>query len=144
MKLYCLTNMYCNGIQAGIQAFHAGIRLVKEYENDTCSGSYYSTMINEWYNDHETIVVLNAGDHSSLLAYHDLLSQQASIPYAKFNEPGLNHALTSIAVLCTEEMVEDMKTMRSGDLMLKLELAKQYSPNTYAVLEAISSMRTVS
>lgn len=143
MKLYCLTNMYCQGVQAGIQAFHAGIRLVKEYENDTCSGSYYSNMINEWYNDHETIVVLNAGDHSSLQDYYTLLSQQTSMPYAKFNESGLNNALTSIAVLCTEEMVEDMKIIRGGDLMLKLELTKQYSPNTYAVLEAISSMRTL-
>lgn len=137
MKLYCLTNMYCQGTQAGIQAFHAGVRLIKEYE-----GSHFSTMIDEWYYDHETVVVLNAGSHSSLEKYIQDLKQQGQVPYAEFKEFGLNDALTSIAVLCTTEMVEDMSVLRmnlpAGDQLMEVKYGK-----LYPVLKAISTMRTL-
>ncbi|EON7861505.1 hypothetical protein ACSGOQ_005241 [Escherichia coli] len=137
MKLYCLTNMYCQGVQAGIQAFHAGVKLIKEYE-----GTAFSTIIDEWYYDHETIVVLNAGGHDKLNSYYDDLCKQGKVPFAKFNEAGLNDATTCVAVLCTSEMVEDMSVMRmnlpAGDQLMQVKYGALFN-----TLKAISTMRTV-
>ncbi|EON7637338.1 hypothetical protein ABV23_RS02435 [Escherichia coli] len=137
VKLYCLTNMYCQGVQAGVQAFHAGIKLVKEYE-----GTVFSTLIDEWYNEHETIVILNAGNQDKLTTHYENLSKQGKVPFAKFNEPGLNDTLTSVAVLCTEEMIDDMALMRTNDPMSDLQLFSKYG-HMYETLKAMSTMRTI-
>lgn len=129
--------MYCQGVQAGVQAFHAGVKLIKEYE-----GTAFSTLIDEWYYDHETIVVLNAGGHDKLNSYYNDLSKQGKVPFAKFNEPGLNDATTCVAVLCTSEMIEDMVIMRMNIPAGDERLFQKYG-NLYDTLKAISTMRTI-
>ncbi len=144
MKLYFLNNMYCQSTQAGIQALHAGIRLVKEYEN-----SDLSYMISDWYNNHETVVILNAGNSTDLDYYLKLLTSintdEESIPYSYFTEPGLNDSITSVAVLCSTEMVEDMKDMREKfeDTWLMERLSEKYGPSLFELLSAMSRMRTI-
>lgn len=147
MKLYFLNNMYCQSTQAGIQALHAGIRLVTEYHSeDGYISNECQSMVDDWYHEHETVVLLNAGN-STDLAYYLSLAKNSNdqVPYSFFNEPGLNDALTSVAVLCSTEMVEDMKDMRENyeDTLWMSRLSEKYGPSLFELLMSMSRMRTI-
>lgn len=114
MKLYLLVNSYCTGKQAYIQAMHAGFDLLMKYHDDSTYGTKCVDMITDWYNNHKTVVVLNAGNSDMLHYYETILDAQQTVPYDVFCEPGLDGAMTAIAILASTEMVEDMKHMRDG------------------------------
>lgn len=143
MKLYLLSNSYCTGKQAYIQGMHSGFELLMKYFDDSEYGSKCVDMIDEWHNEHKTVVVLNAGDSASLYNYLHLLDEQNKVPYAEFRESGLDNALTAIAVLCSTEMVEDMKYMRDGSYdEYPYYFESKYGYELAEILKDISTMRT--
>lgn len=149
MKLYFLNNMYCMGQQAGIQALHAGMRLIYSYQSNEFTDSECQKMVNDWYHNHETVVLLNAGNSTDLSYYLSLIKMSSTVseqlPYSFFNEPGLNDSLTSIAVLCSTEMVEDMKDIRENydDVSWMSRLSEKYGPSLFELLSSMSRMRTI-
>lgn len=146
MKLYFLNNMYCQSTQAGIQALHAGMRLLKEYHSDGYIANEGQRMVDKWFEDYETVVLLNAGNSTDLAYYLSLAkNSNEQVPYSSFNEPGLNDSLTSVAVLCSTEMVEDMKDMREKfeDTWLMGRLSEKYGPSLFELLSSMSRMRTI-
>ena len=135
MKLYLLTNMYMGGTHPGIQGVHSAIELVTKYTYDGRSFPELEQQVIEYTEQHKTVVMLRSGmDHTALqeLVYNlDQLHGAVSfartrmeeyqpdfplLPFAEFKEPGLNNSITSVAVLCTSEMVNDMAELRKGEL----------------------------
>lgn len=115
MKLYCLTNNYCLGTQAGIQSLHATVNLMKKYYDDSPYGTACVNTIHDWTENHETVVMVKGGDHESLqhtMSLLELYAPEHNVPFAGFQEEGLNNAWTSVAVLCSTDMVDDMDAYR--------------------------------
>ncbi|AUR85791.1 peptidyl-tRNA hydrolase [Vibrio phage 1.081.O._10N.286.52.C2] len=99
MKAYCFVNRYCIGIQAGIQAAHALVRL-GEMRDD--SGAY-----KKWANEEETLCVLSASDHDHLANIEMTIKEMdLDIPVASFQEAGLNNSLTAVAFIADERIIK--------------------------------------
>lgn len=161
MKLYILTNMYCGGQHPGIQGIHSAVRLVAKYSSDDRDFPELTEQVYDYVDNHETVVMLQSGmDHDGLYELTNSLDQLESAvaharmrlgeyslkypltPFAFFSEPGLKDSITSVAVLCTTEMVEHMSQLRSE------EVSGQFLVSTYGVvlgelLMKIAYMRTV-
>ncbi|AZU98063.1 hypothetical protein BZF66_06330 [Salmonella enterica] len=151
MKLYLLTNTYCGGQHSGIQGVHSATRLLGKYTFDDRDWKDESTAIYDWYNNHETVVLLNSGrDHFSMLELEKELEEFEreekptfkKLPFAVFREPGMNNSISSIAVLCSTEMVTDMGSMRSS-LMDSLNMIHKYGNILGNILIDITYMRTM-
>lgn len=114
MRLYSVTNMYTDGIHAGIQTQHSTAELFAKYRED----SVQNNTIFEWVNNHKTTIVLNGGMHPDLVAVLELLEEwekhdkEEVIPFAPFYEPGVNNALTSISIVMREDAIEFMNLIR--------------------------------
>jgi|AGFS01.1.fsa_nt_gi hypothetical protein len=133
MKLYLLTNMYCGGNHPGIQGVHSAVELVVKYTSDDRDFPELSEQVLDWATEHKTVIMLKSGmAHDGLAELTETLDKLQSdvsinrmkdqlyqqkypiVPFAEFKEPGLNNTITSIAVLCTTKMVEDMEQLRRG------------------------------
>jgi hypothetical protein len=106
MRLYSYTNMYMEGIHAGIQTSHAVNELWVKYDA-TDPGKAYSRLV-EWAADHKTIYVYNGGLSSMLWSRYQMLrefAKQFDLPIARFYESkdALNGALTCVALVVPEE-----------------------------------------
>ena len=112
MKLYLFNNGKCMGIQSGIQGAHAAVRLMHKYYDDSKRNSKFVDMINDWATNHETVAVVDGGSHFELVSMEANLVDNDYVPFATFVEPDLNYAYTSIAILCTQDMVSDMTAYR--------------------------------
>lgn len=141
MKLYCLVNNYLEGVRAGVQALHASTKLMSKYEDDSKYGTKCVDMINEWDQIHETVVLVYGGDHDDLSCTYNFLDGAEEIPFAKFHEPGMNGALTSVAMLCSTEMVDDMDAYRRK-FITDDEMYDKY-PELGSVLIRTAMARTV-
>lgn len=136
MKLYLLTNMYMGGTHPGIQGVHSAIELVTKYTYDGRNFPELEQQVIEYTEQHKTVVMLRSGmDHTALNTLvkeldgiessvslfraklgDDYQPKYPLLPFAEFKEPGLNYSITSVAVLCTSEMVNDMAELRKGEL----------------------------
>lgn len=144
MKLYLLTNMYVGGTHPGIQGVHSAIELVTKYTYDGRDFPELEEQVVTFTEQHKTVVMLRSGmDHTALQELVNNLDQLHGavsfartriedyqpdfqlLPFAEFKEPGLNNTITSVAVLCTSEMVNDMAELRKG------ELSEQYFVSVY-------------
>lgn len=97
-KGYAFVNRYCVGIQAGIQAAHALLRLSTSENRDD---------FNDWMNDSETIVCLSAASHEHLLSISEtLLEFNAVEDVSVFRESALNNAVTAVAFIGSERLVQ--------------------------------------
>lgn len=112
MKMYFYNNAKCMGIQAGIQPLHAVVELLVKYEDDSVLNSKFVDMSYDWAVNHKTVAVLKGGGHHDLEMMLSLLQGNTHSPFAEFREEDLNDSLTSIAVLCTDDMVDDMAAYR--------------------------------
>lgn len=112
MKMYFYNNSKCMGPQTGIQAVHSVASLMVKYEDDSVLNSKFVDMIYKWATVHKTVAVLKGGGHHELEFMLQLLNGNTHSPYAEFREEDLNDSLTSIAILCTDEMVDDMDAYR--------------------------------
>ncbi|QXO11786.1 hypothetical protein pEaSNUABM44_00090 [Erwinia phage pEa_SNUABM_44] len=119
MRLYSITNMYTDGIHAGIQTQHSTVRLFVKY--DKSRGDYFpqEDMLYDWAYDHETTVVLNGGMHDSLMEVLNQLQEwehhnaNEVLPFAPFFEPGINNALTSISIIMPQDAIDFMSEIRA-------------------------------
>ena len=143
MKLYALTNMYCMGIQAGIQCQHSTAQMMFKYLSNPHEQPELSKMVSTWATEYNTTVVVNAGDHEHLKhMLETLLENQDIIPFCEFKEPGINNAYSSISLICTEQMVQQMKSYRENTLDF-IDLKEQYGYAVANILTQIAIMRTM-
>ena len=142
MKLYCLVNVKCCAIQAGIQALHSTARMMHKYHMN--GQAWANLMIDTWMTHNETVVLLQGGVHKTLRDKVNLLNGQEVMPFDFFTEEDINDAYTSISILCSTEMVEDMKRLREEEVT-KEDLAQNYSSGSAAeMLEFMAFARTIS
>lgn len=143
MKLYALTNMYCMGIQAGIQCQHSTAQMMFKYLSDPREQPELSKIVSTWATEYNTTVVVNAGDHEKLKhILENFLEHQTIIPYAEFKEPGINNSYSSISLICTEQMVNHMKSYRESTLDF-IDLKEIYGYEVANILSLIATMRTM-
>lgn len=103
MRLYIFSNLYISQIQHGIQGLHSMGEIMLKYPANSRAGKRFRT----WLRDHKTVIILQAGYSSNLMAIEDALGDIASadpaLPFASFREEGLENALTSVAVVVGED-----------------------------------------
>lgn len=101
-RLYCLQNMYLQGIQAGIQSLHTLGEMIKTYTNTDCNQE--SIMV-DWAESYKTVVILNGGDSNSLLEIKEdvkLYANLLHLPWASFKEEGIGGCITNIGIILPE------------------------------------------
>ena len=111
MRLYSFTNMYTNGIHAGIQTAHMLHEMFRYYDTTSPWKRRCRDTLNAWADGHKTIIVLNGGNVASLEStHHELLrlTKGGNLPYpvAKFHEDreSLNCALTCVGIVVPESV----------------------------------------
>ena len=158
MKLYLLTNMYCDGTHPGIQGIHSAVRLVTKYVEDR-DWPELTAQVDEWVEKHETAIILQSGlDHSGLKDLVESIDQETRkayygrykddsfqpkhplVPFAYFEEPGMNYSITSVAVLCDSMMVSQMGALRKGVITVDM-LVKNYGEVLGNLLNNMAYMR---
>jgi hypothetical protein len=74
------------------------------------AGERPGKILQEWAAHHKTMIVLNGGTSEDLLyVFRFLLDRpELRLPFEKFNEPGIDNALTCIGVVLDENMMECM------------------------------------
>ena len=123
LRCYFLNCFYFGGAQAGIQAQHAATRLSRKYHKYNEEEFYFKSveinnkieMINDWADNHETSIVLNAGMHGDLVLMEEFLESKENIfPWARFNESeyAANGCYTSIAIVLPDRIF-DPKTEKT-------------------------------
>lgn len=121
MRCYVLVNRYLAGVHVGIQAAHAIARLSinQEFEG-----------YREWATKHETIVCLDGGDEQKMYEHERTLTMECDVwseQIGVFREPGLNNAMTAIAVIADANCMEAMQKIRNlrAELMPEHEIRSQ-------------------
>lgn len=107
MRFYSFTNLYTSGIHAGIQTAHAVHEMFSKYNarrGDDAQTLEKAEVMDDWMQNHKTIIVLNGGYQSNLQRiYRELtnISAELSLPIIKWHESkeALNGALTSVAII---------------------------------------------
>ena len=113
MRAYFFNNQYLAGIHNGIQAGHAICDMWSGFfERFLKAGSWTLPVpfeaLRNICRDHKTWIILNAGDHDALNEFYDFLHGQNDLPFCRFKEPGLNYATTSVAVVLSDRMFDDV------------------------------------
>ncbi len=109
MRAYFFVNYYVGGIRAGIQAGHAMDQMWLRYV-DGGPRERLDTL-REFSQNHKTFILLHAGDHAELADLAKLFaSDENPYPWAQFSEPGLNDALTCVAIVIPERLYDDAST----------------------------------
>ena len=132
---------YVLGIQTGIQAGHAAEEtwanaveryLASESEQDRDRLEHLLKFARE----HKTWVILNGGDHNALVDLYEFFCHiDNPYEFAKFHEPGLNNALTSISILLPEKMY-DLKAQEIGKALLAGDTLDETGALLYAPTDA--------
>lgn len=113
MRLFFFNNMMLSDKQHGIQAGHAAVRLLRKYLgrlNPEASVTQ-SKLVEDWADNHETFIILNAGttDNQYAIRRH-LESKHNPFPWVYFKEPNIKAkgepVMTSIAVLLPASFYE--------------------------------------
>jgi hypothetical protein len=124
MRAYFFNNMYLNGIHNGIQAGHAldqlWSSLTEAKGKRTKSAEAKFAMLREFSREHKTWIILKSGDSNALFDLYKFMAGQKTYPFTMFQEPGLNHAPTSVVVILPERMYDDVSTA-VGRAALKAE-----------------------
>lgn len=103
MRAYFFTNFYLSQIQHGIQSCHVMHEMFRKYNDDrTLFNKEHQQLLHDWADNHKTIIVKNGGDTETM---HNIkeLCEKMYLPWAYFNEPSLDNALTCIGVIVPEE-----------------------------------------
>jgi hypothetical protein len=117
MRAYFFINYYVGGIRAGIQAAHAMDQMWLQLVDPLRQGSLPPLersrleMLCEFSRNHKTFILLHAGDHEDLNDLANFLAMSENpYPWAKFSEPGLNDAMTSVAIVIPERLYDEAST----------------------------------
>lgn len=150
MRAYFFTNRYVAGIHTGIQSGHAIDQLwskyVERFLTDQLSGVEPTfqdrtqfDMLRDFSKNHKTFICLNGGDHQNLLNLVDFLSNPNNpLPWMEFREPGLNDAITAVAVVVPELLYSEYADLwvaqANGQKMNfdQIIAIKQFEANTTA------------
>ena len=112
-RAYYFGNMYMSSIQQGIQALHCTSEMYLKYVPTQMSDQ--ANDLYDWGSIHKTVVLLNGGDHSALIAIADFLDSPGN-PYAwaEWNEgdPDLNGAMTCVGIILPARIYESAKELR--------------------------------
>jgi hypothetical protein len=118
MRAYFFNNYYVGGIRAGIQAAHAidqmWLQFVDPLRQGTLSGLEQKRfeMLCEFSRNHKTFILLHAGDHVVLNELANFFATDENpYPWVKFSEPGLNDAITSVAIVIPERLYDEASTV---------------------------------
>ena len=101
LRLYSFVNFYLNSISQGIQTAHLVHDLFLKYE----SNSAPKNVLHDWANNHKTIIVLNGGMNSDILAKAEQLLDLGvalGLPQAYFREDSnsLGDLMTCCGIVC--------------------------------------------
>ena len=107
MRFYSFTNMYTSGIHAGIQSAHAVHEMMTKYMSRHDDPKYKRFL--DWAHNHKTMIVKQAGYHSSLNSLYDELKESSAwleLPMVKWRESqeALNGATTAIGIVVPAEV----------------------------------------
>ena len=107
MRFYSFTNMYTSGIHAGIQSAHAVHEMMTKYMARQDDPKYKRFL--DWAHNHKTMIVKQAGYHSSLNSLYDELKESSAwleLPMVKWRESqeALNGATTAIGIVVPAEV----------------------------------------
>ena len=107
MRVYCFNLGILSDKQHGIQSGHAAAKLIRKYQS-LPARSKKRKAVEEWADDHVTIIVLNIGTSDNLMELHKHLSlPENPFPWEEFREPDYYNNITSIAVLLPEKLYKD-------------------------------------
>jgi hypothetical protein len=123
MRGYFITNMYLSSIQHGIQAAHC----LQEINNNFPGNE----ILTVWAENHKTMYVLNGGTSEQM---HGLLwlfkHSSNNLPWATFNEPSLDNALTCIGIIVPDyiyDRPEDNKPFSFEQELSSLLKSKRFA-----------------
>jgi len=119
--------MYLSSIQQGIQALHATTEMYNKY---TGHESVQWTMLNDWAQNHKTVILLNAGygqnidvlnaffegiPRPGMTRLREVYDNYSPYPFAVFNESdeALGGAATSFGVILPAKIYNGASAMRN-------------------------------
>lgn len=151
MRLYSITNMYTNGIHAGIQTAHLvhEMRMVTQglAERNVLGKVFVEesareqlAVYDEWAKNHKTIIVLNGGYHSNIEFVYEKLKRigfELNLPNAIFHEAddALNGAATATGIIVPERIY-----MRFGKVLTEEDF-EVYSEEEIELINLLSPFR---
>lgn len=108
MRFYSYSNFYLSPIQIGIQAFHCLGEMIIKY------GAHKETeqahLLNDWIQNHKTLICLNGGNNASLIELHTLLTRvdNPGYPVVKFHEDeeSMGGMLTTVGIVLPAKIYE--------------------------------------
>ena len=104
MRGYFLTNMYLSPIQHGIQSAHCLQEINNKYQNRPAD----HIQLLDWATNHKTMYVLNGGTSDQMKQILELFKWESNpYPWAYFNEPSIDDALTCVGIIIPEEVYKN-------------------------------------
>ena len=109
-RCYHISNMYLNGIHAGIQSAHSQHEFARKYAFPAMDGKAPCKALKtyrEWAENHKVIVCLNGGMSMHLEALVDLMKhEQNDMPWVEWreSEEALNGAITNVAIVLPDRI----------------------------------------
>ena len=136
LRCYHFHHWYLGGAQIGIQSAHAQSRLFAKYRQE----SDQKTMLYDWVDNHETMIVLNGGGSSNMHnTWNNVIDNKDNpYPYAKFNESpeAVEGLLTNISIILPEEIYNSAAILRSGG-----KLSTRFSSFDYMLINVLKSSK---
>lgn len=111
LRAFFFTNMYMSSIQRGIQSTHAVARAFVKYGQDEAE------LLWEWAEEHETIIVLDAGYSEEIDSLANFFAHGDNpYPWTLYNESqaALNGAATCAMIILPEEVFKTAEKVRKG------------------------------
>lgn len=125
MRLYSFVNVYLSQLQKGLQTAHlvSEIAVNAQKTQDNVLASF-----NSWAEEHKTIIILDAGNHFSVLDTFDELVElnNRTYPIGLFREDAesLNCAATACGIILPEDVYGLAASFRNRpDIMSGIEMS---------------------
>lgn len=126
MRYYGFSNYYLSQIQIGIQNAHCAVDLIYKYQAHP-SNLYHKQLANtiqDWANNHKTMILLNGGNHSALDDLYGFFDDPRNpYPFHCFQEDkqSLNNATTCVGIILPEKIYEGAGFLRGrGNTVVKI------------------------
>jgi len=120
LRLYTFVNFYLSSIQAGIQSAHVAHELFVKYKYDFDT----STRLYDWAENHKTMIVLNGGMNSDIIALNTFFEYNAQLlsfpaPWTAFSEDrmSLGGIMTAVGVVLPEEIYDAVNYRTASEIL---------------------------
>lgn len=128
MRYYGFGNYYLSSLQQGLQAHHVCVEMFNAYgrfrdlqANGQIGDDHVLykgwLMLDDWAQNHKTIVLLNGGNSADLAELRLFLMKGGSeYPYSAFreDEQSLNSAMTSVGIILPAKIYDNAAIRRRG------------------------------